>query len=495
MKGELIILKKEEYDDDIWNISYSSYDFCITLCIEQKNELKEYLSKKEEIIKAIDEHIDIMSTELDLNEINSLKELKQNVDNLFDYIEYIVFYHDDFDVIKFIEENTIIKNKKIVIPGRIEIDEYDRVKYLMIKYKKYKDNIYVKMDNNMGYVSLNDCLNTINKIREQADKILSLNLSPMETIMYTYDQVRNRVYKNESIGDSALKSRDLTSVLNNEEIVCVGFSNIFQALLHYMNINCFNAGLSSRIEGENGHERNVIYIQDEKYGIDGIYYFDATWDNKKENETNEFLYRYKFFAKTRKQMVEIERDYYEYRNCECYSDDMVSDVKRALEEGETTKTIKIFKTINYIGNLIDGKHLLTIDQLIPVSPNYNNFDKKELLIKFADYENKYNNPISAETYIKLLNNVRKIEHSENPEFYPYTINDLYKTFIKSRWTFNKHHYDESERLLLMIFGKGSDNIKNNTNNPKNDFINFIVNENICTEIKEEQTAKLLKKVK
>ena len=52
----------------------------------------------------------------------------------------------------------------------------------------------------------------------------------------------------------------------------------------------------------------------------------------------------------------------------------------------------------------------------------------------------------------LLNNVRKIEYHEDPEWYPYSIDAIYSAVINSKWKFSDR-LDDEERLLLAIFGE------------------------------------------
>lgn len=496
MKGELVLFNELDDIEDMCNISVSICDFGLSLYVDEENTLELQLLKKDELLFTIDNYIDYLTSESNIDDMKIYENLKQNIDHLIDNIEFVRLDLNDVDIIDFIDNNPIIQSKKIVLSEFLEINDYDKAKKLLTIYDKYKDNIYVSMANNMGYVSLINCFNTINKIKEQADRILALNLSPMETIMYTYDQVRNRVYKNESENDSPSKSRDLSSVLSSEEIVCVGYSNIFQALLHYMNIRCLNIGLTHKEdEIEAGHRRNIIYVQDQKYDIDGIYYFDVTWDSKRKDETNEFLNRYIFFAKTRKQMIEMEKDCYIYDQCPYYSDDMVSDIKSILDEEKLFElNCQYAKSLNYIGDLIDGEKLIDRNCLLPFLPIYNKFDREELLRRLCNIESKLNKPISAEIFIKLLNNVRKIQYYENPEFYPYTIDNLYETYIRSHWKFDKHHYDFRERLLLAIMGSEEVDFDTNRNAKSEDFVNFTTEENIYKNMKEVQLTKVLQKV-
>lgn len=497
MKGELVLVNGSEYKKDIFSVIPSYYDFGLSIYIDDENTLEKQLSKKDILISRIESYIDCLAEyESEDEETKIYDALKNNINNLLDNVEYVKLVLDDVNVIDFINNNPIIQNKKIVIPEFIKITDYNKVKELLTIYDKYKDNIYVKMTNNQGYVSLTECFNTINKIKEQANSILKLGLSVMETIMYTYDQVRNRVYNAENKGDLKSKSRDLSSVLSSDKIVCTGYSNIFSALLSYMGINCLSAELSHKHEAkESGHERNIIYVQDEKYDIDGVYYFDTTWDSKMETETNEFLNRYRFFAKTRKQMIEFENDSYIYDQCPYYSDDMVSDIKTVLDEGSLIDFyMKYAKSLNYMSTLVEGEKIITTDCIFTHLSDYKKLDKENILSRLSNIEDKFNKPISAETFIKLLNNVRKIEYYQNSELYPYTLNKLYETYIRSNWEFLKHHYNYYQKLLLSIFGSDENDLNTDRNDKKEDFINFTKNETINRNIKEVQLTKVLQKV-
>ena len=498
MMGELILINELADFENEFGIIFSRYDFGLSMYIDDEKTLEVQLNKKKEMKESIDEYINYLKigTAIDEEEIKKQEEIKRIIDNLFENIEFIrLNFNEDVDILEFIENNPIVREKKIVLSEYFDIKDYDKVYELLVKYDKYKDNIYVSLENNSEYISLENCLNTIAKVKLQADRIMNLNLSPMEIIMYTYDQVRNRVYKSENSMDSPFKSRDLSSVLNNDEIVCVGYSNIFRALLFYMGINCLNVGLSNKLDNNlGGHQRNVIYVKDDKYDIDGVYYFDVTWDSKRNFETNEFLNRYVYFAKTRKEMSELELNSFIYEECPYYSLDMVDDVKKLFDEEDLVKLDKEYaKSLNYMAYLINGKKLIDRMCLLPFVPNYNKFDREEVLSRLEIIEEKFNKPISAEVFLRLLNNVRKIEYYENPELYPYSINDLYKVYIRSGWCFERHHYNSEEKLLMLLFDEDELNMKNR-NHKMDDFVTFIGEENLGRNIKEVHLTKVLQKI-
>ena len=350
------------------------------------------------------------------------------------------------------------------------------------------------MANNTLYVSLTECLNIVTKIKTIAENIQILNLSPIETIMYTYDLVRNRVYKFEDQDELPATSRDLSSVLFGDKIVCAGYSNIFSALLNYMGIKCHKVGMLAENNNQTDrHERNLIYVKDDKYDIDGVYYFDTTWDSKRENENNEFLNRYKYFAKTLSQMNELEKNKYIYDDMPYLGSNIVPIIEKHLNYNELAEiNSKYFVTINYITRMATGKNALEWGSLIPGAPEYNKFNKSKLLKKLRDGIEKFNKPIPAETFIEILSNVRKVQYYQNPNFYPYSLNDIYKTYVSSNWEFDEHYYSLEQQLLMKIFGCNQEEYNVDRDNRREDFINYNHSTELGKEIKAVQLTKLLR---
>ena len=98
-----------------------------------------------------------------------------------------------------------------------------------------------------------------------------------------------RLYKLDE--ENYYKSSDVSSVLTGDSIVCAGYSNVFNAIL-----KCLNIKAAPLISKEAKHQRSIIYVQDEKYNIDGVYVFDPTWDRRKNKEDKEYINRYNYFA-------------------------------------------------------------------------------------------------------------------------------------------------------------------------------------------------------
>ena len=82
-------------------------------------------------------------------------------------------------------------------------------------------------------------------------------------------------------------SRTLRYILrdDNDLIVCCGFARLLKDGLERVGIPCqyITVDVEDNDEGKYvGHARNLVKIDDDKYGIHGVYLADSTWDNMEE---------------------------------------------------------------------------------------------------------------------------------------------------------------------------------------------------------------------
>ena len=128
------------------------------------------------------------------------------------------------------------------------------------------------------------------KINQTVDKIRKEKLSPFECLLAGYLTVTSREYIEEDENEHASISRSVYSVLNNEEIVCNGFAEYLKAIIEKVgdeNIKVYSNSIATSTDNkfiDEYHSNLIIYIKDEKYGIDGYYYLDPAWDAYNENE-------------------------------------------------------------------------------------------------------------------------------------------------------------------------------------------------------------------
>lgn len=179
-------------------------------------------------------------------------------------------------------------------------------KNIVVIEVKNKKNVLEKIFQNSEYLRRNikasfDLeLITLDNFFESEKKLWQLvgntkNLSPFEKFIYDYNTTKKyKQYRENS--EDLLASRNLYSILDNEYMVCVGYSNLLGDLLDKEGIPSIDHGVSVDIsydtKGENeqvvttgvGHARRYVYINDPKYDIDGFYVTDPTWDNDMDKD-------------------------------------------------------------------------------------------------------------------------------------------------------------------------------------------------------------------
>lgn len=472
MTVELVLDDEYEFFDNRCSIVPTIFDLGVKVCIDNDYTLSDFLENNEELEKALTNEVEF-SIEYEreplFESIEKLSELQNNTSKVIDNIKWVRIAFSNSNIKEYIDSHPYLLNKNIILPTRLTITDYDKASKLLDEYHDYKNHIYVLMDNNSNYVKLEDAYNTILKVKKIAEDTLKLGMSPMEEVMYVYDQVRSRIYKKEEDLKDHYKSCDLTEVLNNDTIVCLGYANIFNAILNYLKIDNHIVSLS-QTDGPFGHSRDIAYIKDDKYGIDGVYYFDPTFDSQKTNNSNNYLNTYRHFAKTKAEMDALDEGKYIDNKFEYYNLNMGEEVKEIFDTGdyEMLEKNNMVKSINYMSNIVNGSYLIGRMNLLPISPYYGQFDKNAILDGLDNILNKFQQPISAETYIDILRNVRKKEYYQDAVTYPYEAEDLYQTYRRSKWHFSKHYYSEKEKLLMEILGN-----KYKRNKEEEDTLDFI----------------------
>lgn len=428
MEYQILISNEEltnnDFNDNIELCAFF-YDKLLRLDITDKEKIDTIFSNKKILKKCINNFKNIE------NLTDEEKKLLDDtdIDNFFDKVEYVRF-DNNVDVLKYLEENPTLLTKKIILPNYYSFENYTELLELKLKYQKIYDRIYINFEGNSETTSLEIAINTIETIKKQIDEIRNLNLSPMETILYVYDFVRLRIYKHEDAGASYKESRDITNVLLGDKIVCLEYAKIFKSILEYLGIKNNICELYNKNQSKPGHARNVIYVKDEKYNIDGIYYFDTTWDSKRNEYDNNYLYSYKYFARTKDYMEQHNSNFYDIEMPNSI-DDIYIKLKTSIINDNYGYIIKnkdlLLKSLFKYANRFSETTPILIKMLS------NQVDKDELLKTIEEIYYKYKSEISANTMFDLILNVRKIEYYQHPEIYPFSIEDMRKIFMNNDW--------------------------------------------------------------
>lgn len=161
--------------------------------------------------------------------------------------------------------------------------------------KKFRNDVKV-LDYNTLF-SLDEVLNACNSIYEYANICNKNKLSPAEALLYGYVFATTRIYKREEPEENVGWSRSIYGVLNSNNIVCAGYAELiynFIKATYVDNILIYSNTTTSERENNKiiGHRTLLVYLKDDKYGIDGYYLLDPTRDMVKENgkiNLNNFL--------------------------------------------------------------------------------------------------------------------------------------------------------------------------------------------------------------
>lgn len=220
--------------------------------------------------------------------ISPIKICKEKYEKLkeFKTCEKIIIVCDKDNIEEGLELAKKLGKKTIIEGTSISLKEYKNI------LSRYKIDSLKELDIEINYqdqsnpISIEELYKTSLLVDEISSQIEKYNLSPLEQIIYAYDIVKEREYK--ECEEDKDRSRDLNKMIESKYTVCVGYSNLFIAILNNLNIKAMPL-ISTKIK----HQRSMVYVKDNKYKIDGVYVFDPTFDSKANSE---YINKYNYFA-------------------------------------------------------------------------------------------------------------------------------------------------------------------------------------------------------
>lgn len=420
------------------------------LTISDETKIEEILSKENVTKLLIKELASTKLTAQSLFDENIKiieKILSENPDvlNCCDSISFVA----DKEIKDYIDKNLILKVYNMHLNGNHTIDSKSGNELYSL-FGEY-ENVYLFFDGNKTERHIKEYKSTIDAIDDIVKTINKYNLSPLEKIMYAYDLVRDRVYTKESENESNIVSRDLSSVLFGDKIVCAGYVAIFNAVLKNLGISVMDYIIARKDNNKKGHIRSLVYVNDKKYNVNGIFLFDPTWDSKKYEGDKSYLTSYKFFCKSKDEFRYFDQ---EYNNVTLpnYSKNFAPKVKKIIEtEGLIHIPSDIAKTFNDISILVNNKSLangIIFNEKIPKELR-NVFasmtDTQELIKSLDKFQTLFfGQTLNPLILLEILYNVRKIQYYEDPERYPFDTESIKKAVSGSSMIDSK--------LLHVLFG-------------------------------------------
>ena len=115
--------------------------------------------------------------------------------------------------------------------------------------------------------------------------ITAYPLSPIEQIVFAYDIIKSFEYEDDE--QDYRNSRALDKIVKTGKIVCVGYARFLKQVLSELgfkiDVISVNAPHSDgSYDQDDNHERNILRVDDDKYGIHGVFALDPTWDRNRK---------------------------------------------------------------------------------------------------------------------------------------------------------------------------------------------------------------------
>lgn len=153
-----------------------------------------------------------------------------------------------------------------------ELEVIDATSNLVIKYNK---NEYTKS-------SLDDYISMRATIDYYKGLITANELSPLEKVAYVYDLLKS--WKAQDDDQNKSNARELHSIVRDGNIVCAGYSEMAKQLLLELEIPAIVISAQIiRADGRlDGHARNLVRVDDDKYNVHGLYSLDISLDSDQD---------------------------------------------------------------------------------------------------------------------------------------------------------------------------------------------------------------------
>ena len=331
----------------------------------------------------------------------------------------------------------------------------------------------------------------------------AINLSPFEKYIYAYNKVKQfKEYKeieNDSVEERD-KSRNIYYILENDYMVCVGFSNLLGDLLIKLGIpsegysidvdTSYDEGKvnEEKVVTRAGHQRRYVHIKDDKYGIDGYYVTDPTWDNdlKKDlynhlamtDEEMNATRRYNFFNnKTIYELFNSKsiEEFYQKINF------LIDKEIKSLEEKpskEEYKNLVLSSIIGIIKNITNRLKTIDIDFYNEIKTKYDFIDNlsvhtiKQKNINIMDIDllydlgmhiiTKTNNIIPGETIIKAVRELYEKVYGYKGEELDRKIQEIIKNNKEAQaYSFPKRIMEREDGSYITLYDENKFDIEDN----------------------------------
>lgn len=202
-----------------------------------------------------------------------------------------VYSDDEIESFKKLIEQNPIKNIKIIAKEKSQLEELLPIlkgtkisiratrDFSIEQYGMLEKQENVSLESGGNVFTPTQCKNREKILDLIIEEVKEKDLSPLEQYMYLYNITKLfKDYKDNKNDPHQARTSEYT-LNNNDYMVCVGYASLLDELVKRLNNPNIHTSMLSCTVDEEGHERILAHITDEKYGIDGCYSSDPTWDH------------------------------------------------------------------------------------------------------------------------------------------------------------------------------------------------------------------------
>ena len=376
---------------------------------------------------------------------------------------------DNEEILKFLNLNKEMLNKKLYIDaGNIKLTKDDLESLSPLSNC---ENVEVTLNGNNVYHYIDELQILYELVNEILKRINKYDFSPIEKMLYAYDIIRTNFMGN------PIFEEKMEKILRryNEPSYC--YTLLYREVLNRLGIK--NQYAVGEFPFYTKRAFNIVYVKDEDYDLEGVYYCDIANDSKQRIENalidvdseepiqSKLINNYESFCKTKGSMFErgsLDEDL----TFEDFGEGFMSVYNYELEKRGINGVFKLRKLINLVSNFIDDQNLID-----PVKGIQDEEELDEIKSETERYTNLFSKDIEGEDFLEILFNVRSVEYMENKELFPLSIEALKECIYNSQFplsnmmnefsmdrTYEKEDIDE---ILQETFDNSFEEVSSNKN--------------------------------
>ncbi len=281
------------------------------------------------------------------------------------------------------------------------------------------------------------------------DKIKNMDidgvpLSNFEKYLAVESIVKHLKYDLEKETESTNLSRSLTGILSSGHICCVGYSIMMNEILNRLGIPTLNIHAGDITSKHSNHTLSCIKLDDDKYGIHGVYFSDVTFA---QNSPVFTILSYKEIMQYYKEFEEMELKP-SYRNVSA-----IEEFATFFEEDQDSKE-HLLKMIRRLVYENAESYINYLIEQIPSSPVFEHFskdmqvleeNKKYIYAIMEDsfeilesdfYDSRYNRQLSQQNNSNDMQSVIATARSDIAELLDQCLKEV-GDLLKVHWTANQ----------------------------------------------------------